>query len=156
MKLFRTRFCRDAAQLGERLGLAERFRQAHRRRARDRVGDELLDQRAPRRGADHRQHVRFTVGVDADVAGDELAGALELGKRLQGGHEHGVPVVGGRRQASLTRASYAAWSISDDVSDASLGLILKNQPAPSGSLLASDGSARSASLTSTTSPPIGM
>ena len=33
---------------------------------------------------------------------------------------------------------------------------LKNQPLPSGSVLASDGSARSASLTSTTSPLTGM
>ena len=79
---------RDAAQLGERLGLAERRRQAHRRRARDRCRHELVDQRAPRRGADHRQHARLVVGVDADVAGDELAGAFELGERLQGGHEH--------------------------------------------------------------------
>ncbi len=75
---------RDAAQLGERLGLAERRRQAHRRRARDRCRHERVDQRAPRRGADHRQHVRLVVGVDADVAGDELAGASRARRAASG------------------------------------------------------------------------
>ncbi len=81
---------RDCAQLGERVGFAERRRQAHRRRACDRWRDDLLDQRAPRRGADHRQHVHLGGGVDADVAADELAGAFELGERLQDGHQHRV------------------------------------------------------------------
>jgi hypothetical protein len=33
--------------------------------------------------------VRLGGGVDADVAGDEFGGALELDERLQGRHEHG-------------------------------------------------------------------
>ena len=146
---------RDRAQLGERLGLAERRRQPHRRRPRDRRGHHLLDQRPARRGADHRQHVRFGVVVDADVAGDELAAGFELGERLQGRHQHrssSCPAP----QAFLTSSSYAARSISDAVSAGSLSRTLKNQPAACGSLLARDGSARSASLTSTTSPPTGM
>ena len=67
-----------------------------------------------------------------------------------------VPVNSRRPQDSLTSVSYAAWSMSEAVSAASLRRTLKNQPVASGSLLASEGSARNASLTSTTSPLTGM
>ena len=46
--------------------------------------------------------------------------------------------------------------LSDAVDAGSASFTLKNQPVASGSVLASDGSARSASLTATISPPTGM
>ena len=52
--------------------------------------------------------LRLVVGVDADVAGDELGAGLELGERLQGGHQHRVFSCGeirGSAQAFLTSSS---------------------------------------------------
>jgi len=71
----------DGFQLGQRLRFGERRGQRHRRAARDRARHDGLDQRVARHGTDHRQHVAFIDGVDADVAGDEFAGVLELAQR---------------------------------------------------------------------------
>ena len=159
MKLFRTRFCaampRSSASAsaspsgaGSRIGAARAIDARH----------ELVDQRAPRRRADRRQHVRLVVGVDADVAGDESPAFSSSASGFRADISMVVPGecrTGLRR--SLTSSSYAALVHQRRrTRPASLSRTLKNQPAPSGSLLASDGSARSASLTSTTSPLTGM
>jgi hypothetical protein len=51
---------RDGLQLGQCLRLANRRRQVHRPRARDRRRHHGLDQRRARRRPDHRQHVRLS------------------------------------------------------------------------------------------------
>jgi hypothetical protein len=71
---------RHGLQLGQRLRLGDRRRQVHGCAARDAARHDAVDQRAARGLADHRQHVRFVGGVDADVAGHEFGGVLKLGQ----------------------------------------------------------------------------
>jgi hypothetical protein len=49
-------------------------RHRHGGAARDAARHDAVDQRAARGLADHRQHVRFVGGIDADVAGNEFGG----------------------------------------------------------------------------------
>jgi hypothetical protein len=64
--------------------------QVHGLAARDGARHDAVDQRAARGLADHRQHVGFVRGVDADVAGMNSAGFRDrgqgAGRRL---HQHG-------------------------------------------------------------------
>jgi hypothetical protein len=70
------------------LRLARRGGQAHRRDTRDVARHHRIDQRAPRGGADQRQHVTLLLGVGADVAGGEQRVVFEFCEGSAGGHQH--------------------------------------------------------------------
>jgi hypothetical protein len=67
---------RHRLQLGQRIGLGHRRRQAHRPGAADGRGHDAVDELRPRGRADHRQHARLVRRIDADVAGEEFFGVL--------------------------------------------------------------------------------
>jgi hypothetical protein len=118
MKLFSTLLRGDAAQLGERLRLATPPADASRAARGDRRRDDRLDQRPARAGADRLRASSPSARVDADVAGDELGGVLELGERLLAdiSMAGSVGAAVESRQAFLTSSSYAPWSSSASVS----------------------------------------
>ena len=77
---------RDRLQLGQRVGLACRRGQVHRRGARDRARHDGVDQPGRGRLADDGQHLPLVLRGQADVAGDEFAGVLKV---VQGRVAHG-------------------------------------------------------------------
>ena len=67
---------RDAPEFSQCLGFGGGRRELHRVGARNAARHHRLDEGAPRGRTDHREHVPLGCGVDADVAGDELARVL--------------------------------------------------------------------------------
>jgi hypothetical protein len=142
---------RHRLQLFERLRFGDGLGQVHRLGTCDRARHHGVDQRAAGCGADDRQHVLLIALPRADVPGTKLGSVFQFRQGRGGGLQHGSS-----SQRVFSSLSYAGGSISSSNCSMCVTCTLKNQPLPIGSVLASAGSARSASLTSTISPSAGM